>query len=972
MSGANALLSDVQARAERRRLQSRDERWHDLVQDAWRASRAATDPSEALRWLERAHRMLPHDGLIAARLAALRMGQGDFADAASLFEQVARQHEIAETWVGLAVCARVLQDGARARDAIERALHSGAPTADAGALASAIAGEHGLFGWCGLSPTGLLHAGPTRPEAVLLDEQPVRLRWSNQTARLPPGWPAAEQVRVLSGGRDWLGSPLPARRLGRLEAVVEAEAGGLSGWAWYPAEPGLRPMLTIRSGADAWTITAQEAAEGRDLGHPLARPWAFGIAAERLAPGPVSVLDAAGRHVLGSPLDPLFEPAPVWAGQRGGTPKPARTRPPVDVVIPVYRGLDRTLACIHSVLDTVPAGTRAIVVDDASPEPALSAALVALQQAGRIMLLQHVRNLGFPASANAGLRACAGRDAVLLNSDTLVPPGWLARLRAAAYAAPDIGSVTPLSNDATILSYPALEGGNAVPDLPQTAALDRLARSANGRTILDIPTGIGFCLYLRRDCLDQTGLLREDVFAQGYGEENDFCLRARHLGWRNVAAPGVFVGHVGGHSFGAGRNALLRRNLALLNRMHPGYDALIAAHVAADPLGPIRRAMDERRWAASRSGRAVVIVTHAGGGGVDRVVEARRAEAAASGLRAVVLRPVKARPGLCRIDDPAFPNLAYAIPAEMDALVALLAADRPVRAELHHRLGHAPEIMALLTRLEVPVDVFVHDYSSFCQRIALTGPTRRYCGEPDVQGCTDCIADLGTLFEEAISMPDLLARSAAELAGARRVIAPSIDAARRIQRHFPAVQPAITPWDDDAALPPIEPTPRSGVRRVCVVGAIGVEKGYEVLLACARDARDRRLPLHFTVVGYTQDDPRLLQAGPVWITGEYQDAEAAELIRAQRADLAFLPSVWPETWCFALSRAWEAGLGAMAFDVGAPAERIRATGRGWLLPLGLGAGGINDALLAAAPLAPGQPARHRNETIQPARTPARP
>ena len=61
-------------------------------------------------------------------------------------------------------------------------------------------------------------------------------------------------------------------------------------------------------------------------------------------------------------------------------------------------------------------------------------------------------------------------------------------------------------------------------------------------------------MYLRRDCLDAVGVFRDDLFAQGYGEENDFCLRARHLGWRHVAAPGVFVAHRGAQSFGpAGR-----------------------------------------------------------------------------------------------------------------------------------------------------------------------------------------------------------------------------------------------------------------------------------------------------------------------------------------------------------------------------------------------------------------------------------
>ena len=82
-------------------------------------------------------------------------------------------------------------------------------------------------------------------------------------------------------------------------------------------------------------------------------------------------------------------------------------------------------------------------------------------------------------------------------------------------------------------------------------------------------------MYVKRECLSETGLFREDLFAQGYGEENDFCIRARHLGWRHVAAPGIFVGHVGGQSFGSAKHYLIERNLGALNRLHPGYAELI-------------------------------------------------------------------------------------------------------------------------------------------------------------------------------------------------------------------------------------------------------------------------------------------------------------------------------------------------------------------------------------------------------------
>src|SRR5262249_43323929 len=97
----------------------------------------------------------------------------------------------------------------------------------------------------------------------------------------------------------------------------------------------------------------------------------------------------------------------------------------------------------------------------------------------------------------------------------------------------------------------------------------------------------------------------------------------------------------------------------------------------------------------------------------------------------------------------------------------------------------------------------------------------------------------------------------------------------------------------------------------------------------------------------TIDDQRLMDTGRVFVTGPYQPDEAVSLIRAQHAALALLPSIWPETWCLALSELWRAGLRVAAFDIGAPAERIRRTGRGFLFPLQTTPSEINDTLLKA-------------------------
>ncbi|MGE0419959.1 MAG: glycosyltransferase, partial [Acetobacteraceae bacterium] len=614
------------------------------------------------------------------------------------------------------------------------------------------------------------------------------------------------------------------------------------------------------------------------------------------------------------------------------------------------------LACLDSLFATLCAPSRIIVVDDGSPDADLRQALDDLARRRRIRLIRHDRALGFPGAANAGLRAAVARDVVLLNSDTLVPPGWLERLRDAAYAAPDIGTVTPFSNDASILSYPAAGPENPTPDLAETIRLDRITHKACGGVVVDIPVGVGFCLYIRRDCLDAVGALRDDVFAQGYGEESDFCLRARHLGWRHVALPGLFVGHCSGRSFGTVGSHLRARNQGLLELLHPGHAALIDRYMRGDPLAAFRRRIDLQRWRAvrSRNRESAILITHDEGGGVERRVAQEAERHRLAGRRAIVLRPARMADGGRAVslgDGVArdYPNLCFRLPEELPVVLRLLRAERPAVVEAHHLLHHDPSIHDLIAHLGIPYHVHIHDYMVFCPRISLVAGDSRYCGEPALAGCEACVADHGSLIDEDISITDLRTRSAGFLRRAARVVAPSRDAAGRIARRFPGVKPVVRPHEDDRSIGPAArgPAERKGSRRVCVAGAIGVHKGYDTLLACARDAAARNLDLEFVVAGTTIDDARLLATGKVFVTGPYAPEEAVAIITGLDTNLGFLPSIWPETWCMVLSELWRAGLHVAAFDMGAPAERIRHTGRGFLLPPHLPPGAINNALIDA-------------------------
>ena len=207
------------------------------------------------------------------------------------------------------------------------------------------------------------------------------------------------------------------------------------------------------------------------------------------------------------------------------------------------------------------------------------------------------------------------------------------------------------------------------------------------------------------------------------------------------------------------------------------------------------------------------------------------------------------------------------------------------------------------------------------------------------------------------------------LRGARRVVAPTQDVAARLGRYFPGQAIEIVPWENVSWGIRCSPAGEAECIRIAVLGAISSQKGYHVLLACARDAFERDLPLEFVVIGYTLDDATLFASMRVFITGPYEEHEVRSLVGRERCHAAFLPSVTPETWCYTLSHTMDAGLPALAFDCGAQAERLRGLPFGVLLPLGTPAPTLNDELIRLARSSKTNREESRNEREPTQRSP---
>ena len=274
---------------------------------------------------------------------------------------------------------------------------------------------------------------------------------------------------------------------------------------------------------------------------------------------------------------------------------------PLTVVVPVYNAPEEVHGCLSSVQATVPRDTQVIVIDDASPDASVAEVLRGWSDRvnGRWQFLGNAENLGFVATANRGMRETSG-DVVLLNSDTIVTSGWLQGLQRCLAADASIATATPWTNNGEIASLPEFCRNNPVPAEPDSVA--RTIARAGPAGYPDIPTAVGFCMAVSRASIDRIGVFDAVLFGKGYGEENDFSMRARAAGMRNVLCDDVYVAHLGGRSFGPtglkpGEDSMRR----LLSR-HPAYLEMVQAFIAADPLRTRREALVE---ALARDGVAL-------------------------------------------------------------------------------------------------------------------------------------------------------------------------------------------------------------------------------------------------------------------------------------------------------------------------------------------------------------------------------
>lgn len=228
----------------------------------------------------------------------------------------------------------------------------------------------------------------------------------------------------------------------------------------------------------------------------------------------------------------------------------------VGVVVPVFNGLRHLKVLLPSLFKNTDLPHKFIFVDDCSDAETADFLTDSLKARHDCILLRNDNNLGFVRSINKGadkaLESCS--NFVMLNSDTEVPSGWLGRLMKPIFENEEISSVTPMSNRATIFSYPFFffDAGDKNDLFLKKFGLEGINKAIRNSAIaeyIDIPTGHGFCMAVSGKAWKEIGGLNAELFGRGYGEENEWSLRAALSGFRNVLVPTLYVAHHDNGSF---------------------------------------------------------------------------------------------------------------------------------------------------------------------------------------------------------------------------------------------------------------------------------------------------------------------------------------------------------------------------------------------------------------------------------------
>lgn len=605
----------------------------------------------------------------------------------------------------------------------------------------------------------------------------------------------------------------------------------------------------------------------------------------------------------------------------------------VDVIIPVYNGY-QYFDKLFSTLFLTNLNMRVIVINDCSPDQRVDNYIETLcKEKNNIVYIKNEENLGFVKSVNRGL-AIVRNDVALVNTDVELPEYWLERLMFPIFNDSKVASTTPYTNCGTLCSFPEMGKDNCIFENRSVFFVDSIFRDLQP-SYTEIPTGVGFCMGMSYKAIKKVGVLDEANFGKGYCEENDWCQRAIEKGFKNVQIENLFVYHKHGGSFQSEeKKKLLNINIKKLEEKHPAYLQSVASYFESDVN---KRYRDYALFMCLMQTEAVTTVffNHVLGGGANDYMVSQRSKAIASGEKCIEVA-CNAYRGYYQISV-SYKNYNVRIYSiSMTKLVELLTLSKIKNIFINELVTYpdAENTLKIITDLrnltKAQMIMLGHDYYAVCPTINLLNKDGNYC----YLNCgknNEClinnkyIADLQ--YTDIVKWRKMWGRFLEECDS---IVVFSDDSRDIFQRAYGGrlENIEVVPHRTNRMLEVKKRYKFTDTFNVAVLGVLSDRKGLLIVKRMLEQIEREQLPISIIVVGTCEED---ISGRHCIITGVYTREQLPSLMYLYDIDMIFIASVWPETFSFTTEEAMKMRMPVAAFNIGAPAERVRKYDKGIII-----------------------------------------
>ena len=459
-------------------------------------------------------------------------------------------------------------------------------------------------------------------------------------------------------------------------------------------------------------------------------------------------------------------------------------------------------------------------------------------------------------------------------------------------------------------------------------------------------------MYVRRDCLDDTGILDSAVFPHDCDGENDFCLRAGQLGWNTVVDDATLLYHVHSKGIVDVKNEPIKQGHEVIEAHNLQYNEADSKLLSCDPLNAVHERLRNISKAISADKceikPRVMFVLSTGADGtpqtnqdlmtaLDDRIEAFVLKCDATKISLTHYQNgiyVEMEMHVLREPIKAFPHRSEAYDAVVSSWIVHYAIEL---VHIRHIALHGMGLVDVSKALKLPVVFSFHDFYSVCPTVKLLDGTGQYCGGTCTTSSDQCQYDLWTeldhpalknsgIYEWRIQFGTMLKKcdlfvTTAE--SAKKILIANYDFLADRDIH---VIPHGRDFDDfEQIAPPIQ---KGETIRILIPGNISRAKGGEIIAELSRHTLHQQIEIH--VLGNLSEDIKVTPG--VICHGAYERSQFAEKVRAIKPHIGGIFSIWPETYCHTLTELWACGVPTIGFDFGAVGERIRESAAGWLAP----------------------------------------